>query len=146
MPNIATTLKAGISRVARKEVRSETETLAKSTRQQRTEMAALKKRVLELERLVHRLAKTHPPRVAPAPAADGEMLRFTAKGLASHRKRLSLSADELGRMVGASGQTIYNWENGAARPRASFMPAIAALRKIGKKQARSVVDGLTAAS
>jgi len=109
-------------------------------------MVALKKRVLELERMVQRLAKTQPTRVAPAPAADGEMLRFTAKGLASHRKRLGLSADELGRMVGASGQTIYNWESGAARPRSSFMPAIAALRKIGKKQARSVVDGMTAAA
>jgi len=146
MPNIATTLKAEISRVARKEIRCETDSLAKSTRQQRTEMAALKKRVLELERLVHRLAKTQPARPAPTPAKDAELLRFTPKGLASHRKRLGLSADELGRMVGASGQTIYNWESGAARPRASFMPAIAALRRIGKKQARSVVDGLTAAA
>lgn len=74
------------------------------------------------------------------------MLRFTAKGLVSHRKRLGLSADELGRMVGASGQTIYNWESGAARSRTSFMPAITALRTIGKKQARSVIERMTAAA
>ena len=37
----------------------------------------------------------------------------------------------------ATGQTIYHWEAGKARPRASQMPAIAAFRKMGKREASS---------
>jgi DNA-binding XRE family transcriptional regulator len=60
-------------------------------------------------------------------------------GLASHRKRLDLSAENLGKLLGVSGQTIYHWEAGKARPRASQMPAIAALRKLGKRTALAVL-------
>ncbi len=49
MPNIATVLKAEIARVARKELRSQTDSLKKSLASHRTEIAALKKRVRELE-------------------------------------------------------------------------------------------------
>ena len=37
--------------------------------------------------------------------------------------------------VGVSGLTVYNWEAGTARPRASHLAAIAALRSMGKKEA-----------
>ena len=33
-----------------------------------------------------------------------------------------------------SGQSIYKWEQGKAKPRASQLPAIAAARKMGKKE------------
>ena len=69
-------------------------------------------------------------------------MRFSAKGFASHRKRLALSASQLGRMFGVSGQTIYLWETGRARPRAKHLPAVAALRSLGRKQAAAVLSSL----
>ena len=66
--------------------------------------------------------------------------RFSAKGLASHRKRLGLSAHDCGILLGASGQSIYKWEDGKARPRAKHLPAIAALRTLGKKQAEALLE------
>ena len=48
MPNIATLLKSEISRVARKELRSETLSLKKATRTYRSEIAALKRRMQDL--------------------------------------------------------------------------------------------------
>lgn len=42
---------------------------------------------------------------------------------------------ECGLLVGASGQSIYNWEDGKARPRAANLAALAELRTMGKKQA-----------
>jgi len=47
--------------------------------------------------------------------------------------------------VGASGQSIYNWEAGKARPRAQHLSALAALRTLGKKEAASVLDTRRAA-
>ena len=109
MSNIATLLKTEISRLARKEVRAETEGLKKSVTTYRAEIAALKRRAqaleLELRRLSKAQAKAVPIEVQAQPA---QKLRFTAKGLASQRRRLGLSASDVGLLVGASGQSIYN--------------------------------------
>lgn len=66
-------------------------------------------------------------------------LRFRAKGFGAHRKRLGLSAAQAGALIGVSGQTIYHWEAGKAKPRASQMERIAALRKLSKKRAAAAV-------
>ena len=44
-------------------------------------------------------------------------------------------------LVGASGQSVYAWEQGKARPRGKNLAAIAALRGVGK---REVVERLAA--
>ena len=49
MPNIASILKSEISRVARKELRGETQALKKSNAQYRTQIAELKRRLQALE-------------------------------------------------------------------------------------------------
>ena len=60
--------------------------------------------------------------------------RFSAKGLVALRQKLGLSANDIGRLVGASSQSVYNWEGGDVRPHAKYLPAIAALRAMGKKE------------
>lgn len=47
MANIASFLKSEISRIARKEIRAETETLKKASSQYRSDIAALKRRLVE---------------------------------------------------------------------------------------------------
>ena len=77
MPNIASVLKEEIARVARKEVRSETENLKKASAQYRSEIATLKRRVTALEQQVTRLgkAKVSPPKI-PVQVTP---LRYSAK-------------------------------------------------------------------
>ena len=60
MANIASILKAEISRVARKEVRAETLGLKKAVGAYRGEIAALKRRAQALELEVRRLRKGQP--------------------------------------------------------------------------------------
>lgn len=113
----------------------------------RAEIAALKRRTQALEQQLRRLGKTN---TRAAPAADDEApsnaSRFSAKGLASQRRRLGLSANDCGLLLGASGQSVYNWEEGKARPRAKHMAAIAALKTLGKKDARSHLESVKSAS
>ena len=136
MPNIASVLKSEISRVARKEVRAETQGLKKSVVAYRTEIAALKRRTQALEQEIRRLSRFSAKAAAVVvDEAPSETVRFSPKSLASQRRRLGLSAQNCGLLVGASGQSIYNWEAGKARPRASHLPAIAALRTLAKKEA-----------
>ena len=143
MANIASLLKTEIARVARKQVRAETSVLKKAVGTYRAEIAALKRRAQALESEIRRLSKAQ-ARTEPveAPTEPERKLRFTAKGLASQRKRLGLSAADCGLLLGTSGQSIYNWEEGKARPRARFLAAIAALRTLGKKEAASRLDAL----
>ena len=136
MPNIASILKEEISRVARKEVRAETQSLKKATSVYRSEIAALRRRFLALEQTLKRLGKsTAKTDSAAADEEASQSLRFSGKGLASQRQRLGLSAEDCGLLVGASGKSIYRWESGVARPRANHVASIAALRSLGKKAA-----------
>jgi DNA-binding transcriptional regulator YiaG len=136
MPNIASVLKSEISRVARKEVRGETLGLKGAVVACRAAIAALKRRVETLEKELRRLSKASAKAVpVAAKNVSSKPLRFSAKGLASQLRRLALSAEDCGRLVDASGQSVYNWESGKARPRAAHLPAIAALRSLGKREA-----------
>ena len=132
-----------ISRVARKEVRAEVAALKKSVSSFRSEIAALKRRAsameaawLRKERGVRKVVEVE------ATDTSSKSLRFSAKSLASQRMRLSLSAHECGLLVGVSGQSIYNWEAGKARPRAKHLAAIAALKSLGKKDAAARVAAI----
>lgn len=138
MPNIATVLKAEVTRLAPKELRGETETLRKAVSSQRSELAALRRRVQALEKAVQLLARAavSSTRATRAASSDeeGSQFRFRAAGMASNRKRLGLSAADFGLLVGATGQSVYAWEAGKSRPRAPNLAAIAALRGLGKKE------------
>ena len=57
MSNIASVLKEEISRISRKEIRRETSSLKKSSTTHRSEIAALKRRVQELERQLRRAGR-----------------------------------------------------------------------------------------
>ena len=144
MPDIASVLKSEISRIARKEARAETAGPKKSAATHRTEIAALKRRVQALESELKRLGRR--AAAAPAPEAGATRLRFSAKGLASQRRRLGLSAADVGLLVGTTSQSIYNWESGAARPREQYLPAIARLRSMGKREAVARLGELQAAA
>ena len=143
MPNIASILKEEIARVARKEVRAEVSGLRKMVSAHRAEIAALKRRAQVLEQELRRVARAG-AKLAPvsAKATAAQVTRFSAKGLVSQRKRLGLSANDCGLLVGASGQSVYNWESGSARPQAKHLAALAGLRVLGKKEAAARLAAL----
>ncbi|MES2191323.1 MAG: helix-turn-helix domain-containing protein [Pseudomonadota bacterium] len=134
--NIATVLKSEISRVARKEVRAEVSALKKASSKYRSDIAELKRCIVQLDRLVGQLSRGSRKKVAEVP--DGAMTtatRYSAKNLAALRKKLDLSAADFGLLLGVSGASIYLWEQDKTRPRPRNMPAIVALRKMSRKEA-----------
>lgn len=136
MPNIATLLKAEIIRLSRREIKKELAAVRKANVTYRHQIAALKRQVAELEQKCAQLAKraqatSNEPGVMP-----NRPVRFVAKGFAAMRKRLGLSAAQLGRLVGASEQSVYNWETKKAVPRKEALAAIVELRGMGKREAQ----------
>ncbi len=140
MSNIAAALKAEITRVARREIKAETNALKSASAKYRSDIASLKRQLASLQKELKRATKTV-EREKSEPNEDAPTVRhrFSAKGLASQRKRLGLSAEALGKLIGVSGLSIYNWEGGKARPRALHMPAIAALKTLGRRDAAAVL-------
>jgi len=134
MSTFANQLKAEIARISKKEARSESVQLKKSSTQYRSDIAALKRRLAALESMVGKLHKqAHKEAKTVEPAESGGR-RCRVGGFASLRKRLGLTANEMGVLLGVSGQSVYKWEQAKARPRASQLAAIAALRKMGKRE------------
>lgn len=134
MSTFANQLKAEISRLAKKEVRSEVQSLKKASASYRTEIAALKRCAATLEALVKKQGKAA-PKVTPEAGTEeeGTSLRFRVAGFANLRKKLGVSAAEMGKLLGVSAQSVYHWETGKSKPRKSQLQAIAVVRKMGKK-------------
>lgn len=142
MPNIAVALKEEIQRLARKELKANTESLKKAIATYRSEIAALKRRVDQLERQAKRTTKAV-DRAVPVEAAGSDTAhRWRAAGFAQHRKRLGLSAADTGKLLGVSALSVYKWESGQARPRAKYLPGIASLRAMGKREAAKRLEEL----
>lgn len=141
MANIAALLKQEITRLVRKELKAETESLKKANSRYRAEIAELKRRVTALEQQLKAAQrqgrKQAPPAIQTnAPAGN---IRFRADGLKKHRDRLGLSAPALASIMGVSAQTIYNWEAGTTRPNKEQVAKIAILRNMTR---REIQEGL----
>ena len=144
MTDLAQALKTEISRLTRKELRAQLEPLKRSAAQSKAQLAALREEVGALKRQIRALDK----QMRHAADSSSEVQktlrqRFTAKGFATMRSRLGLSYAEMGRLIGASDQSVRKWEDGAAVPRLKYQQAIFALRGIGK---RAIAEHLGAAS
>lgn len=141
MANIASVLKEEISRLARKELRSETEKLKKASAQYRSDIAALKRLTAKLEKQIAHLEKAAAKDLEVKTGADAAtMARFTSKGFKTLRLRLGLSATEAGSLLGVSAQTVYNWEAGTSSPREQQLAKVLALRAMGKKEVRALLQ------
>jgi DNA-binding transcriptional regulator YiaG len=139
MPNIGNILKQEISRLARREIKQHTTTLHKAAASYRRDIAALKRQVVALERTTKAQNKQL-KKTAPVAAEPDTALRFRADGFKTLRKKLGLSAELTAKLLGVSGQSVYAWETKRSTPRRSQLPAIATLRKMGKREAAARLE------
>lgn len=134
MPNLSTILKGEITRLARKEIKAAIDPLRKASAGHRKEIGELKRLVASLQRELKVASRPSQARAEPSEGSSSST-RFSVKGLKSLRAKLGLSAADFGQLVGASGQSIYNWEAGKAVPRASQQASLSTIRGIGKREA-----------
>ena len=146
MTSIATLLKSEITRLARKEIRAEIASLKKASASYRGEIAALKRQLKEVERALRQATKANAASRTLRPTKDVTAVqetKFSARRLKAHREKLGFSAKDYGLLVGASGLSIYKWEDEKSAPRAKFLPALAAVRQLGKREALKRLASLT---
>lgn len=142
MPNIGAVLKAEISRVARKEVRSATSSLDATVKSQRKQIAALRQQVADLSKAARKgelLRKAE----ARTPVSSNARIRFSGPMLQKLRKRLDLGRSQAALLLETSEQSIYNWELRDTRPNQAALLAIVALRKMSKREVAAKLEQLS---
>ena len=145
MPNLAVTFRQEITRLARREIRSQTQVLRKASAQYRRDIAGLKRANSKLQSEVTRLERQVGKEAAPQIAEAGPTkIRFSAKSVVAQRAGLGISAADFGRLVGVTANTIYKWEQGYARPRKAQLAAFAAIRGVGKTEAEARLERMRA--
>ena len=142
MANLGTVMKEEVTRLARKAQKSELSFLRKAGAQYRRDIADLKRQVGELQRKVAYFESQEKRRTEAKPGPVPRGTRFSAKGLASHREKLGLSASEYGKLAGVSGQSVYLWEQGKARPRDEQLAKLVAVRGLGVRDAHRKLEML----
>ena len=146
MPSFNQSFKEEVSRLARKELKSELDALAGKGAQYRRDIAALKRQVSELERRVAFLEKREKGRLEETPASPSSerQVRYSAEWLKKHREKTGLSASDYGRLIDVSGQSIYLWERGKTMPRRAQIEKLAGIRGIGSREAQRRLELLDA--
>jgi DNA-binding transcriptional regulator YiaG len=137
MSDLLQSLRGEIRRLAKKEIRGQVEAVKRVNARLRRDVAALKRQLAELEKRAGFLESQERKRLSSAklPADDAEKHRFSPRSVRAHRRKLGLSAQDYGLLVGVSGQTIYHWEQGKSRPRKSQLAALVSIRPLGKREA-----------
>lgn len=147
MTTFADTLKREIARIARKELKSELDTLRKTNLSQRGDIASLKRELRELrgrltkaERVTSKTAAVVMPVAAPPlePASRspvGGLGSFNHEAFLAFRKKLGITQAQMATLVEASSLSIWKWESGKAQPRAAALLRIQQAMRTGKRAA-----------
>nr|ACB12994.1 putative transcriptional regulator [Hydrogenophaga sp. PL2G6] len=142
MTTYAIAAKQEMTRVARKVMRPEMESM-------RADSAAQRKRVLDLERRVRSLEAAlaalqidlRSPRVqkdqggSAALGSQAQSSSFDAIGFADHRKQLGLTQAQMAKLLGTSALSVYKWERAGVIPRRAQQEKIESVMKLGKRAA-----------
>lgn len=145
MPNLAQTLKQEIARIARKEVRDDVTTLRKAASTYRSEIAALKRSVRDLQaqlRATQRATARSTPvqlevGMSPRP---GRKPAFNAERLKAKRKALGLSQAQMAALLGISSLSQWKWESGQVTPRPSKLVRYFEVMAMGKREAAKQLE------
>ena len=144
----ADSLKKEISRLARKELKGDLDQLRKLVNSHRSEIAALKRVVKNLQAESKALSKTVRSGGGSNADAKSEVIRsarrgrqpvFSAEGLKATRQRLGLTQAQLAALLEVSSLSVYKWESGQSVPRATQQERIFSLRKVGKRAVAKVL-------
>jgi DNA-binding transcriptional regulator YiaG len=142
MSNVVKILKAEIARISKKEAKSATQGIGKSTAWLRKTVADLKKRLVLLEKenkhLVAVMKKFQVAQPEKVDAEEGKKARFSSRGIRALRKKLRLSQADFGKLLGTTPGAVHLWEkkDGALNLRDKTKAAILSVRGLGAREAR----------
>ena len=143
MGRLEATLKAEISRLARKEVRAMIAKPAEEVRRLRQRVASLERdlRSAKASRAEERAKAKVRTAVQAVASNETPTVRMSPTLIRSLRNRLGISQADLAKLVGVSTVAVGNWESGKSKPRPESKARVAALRGLGRREIKRLLAG-----
>lgn len=146
MGKVEAIIKSEIVRLAKREMRKVTIPLRKDVWTLKNTVSKLRKTVLNLERFIA-LQKKEWEKKPPLKAAPEEVetSRVSPRLIQSLRKRLGLSQRDFATLAGVTPLAVYQWESGVFKPKKEKKGVLVALRKLGRRDARKLLEEMKTA-
>lgn len=141
MGKVESIIKSEIIRLAKGEMRKISIPLGRDVRLMKKTVSQLRKSVLALERFAALKQKELAKREIRLEATPEEVkkFRFSPRLIKTLRKKLRITQKELAILVGVSIVAVQMWETGKFNPKANKKAALAALRKLGRSEAKKLL-------
>jgi DNA-binding transcriptional regulator YiaG len=135
-------IKSEIVRLAKREIRKIARPLSRDVRSMRSTVSQLRKTVLALQRLTARQESESRKEKVLLEAAPEEVKksRFSPRLIHTLRKRLGITQKEMATLTGVTVGAIYQWEQGIFEPRGQKKGMLVALRKLGRREVRKLLE------
>ena len=134
-------IKDEMVRLARREMKKSFVRLSRDVRSLKSVVSKLRKAVWGLQRFVAQRAKEAKGKaLLEASPEEVKKSRFSPRLMKTLRKRLGVSQKEMATLAGVSVGAIYQWEKGAFDPRDEKRRVLVALRKLGRRDARRILE------
>jgi len=142
MGKIEAILKSEIVRLAKRQMRQITGPLGRDVRLLKGVVSKLRKTVLVLERSTARHALEAGKGRINLEATPEEVKgsRFSPRLIRALRERLGLTQKEMATLAGVTVGAIFQWEKGIFEPRSQKKRVLVALRKLGRREAKKLLE------
>ena len=139
MPDLKSLLNDEIRRLARKEVKIAMEPVLEN-------IANLKKLCAEQKKQIQRLEKALAANGSPVVEEEEKprSCRLNAAGIIRIRGKLKLTQSEFGKLLGVTMHTVSIWEQEKCAPRPAMKEKICALRGLGKRKIKQLLEAADA--
>lgn len=146
MGKVEAIIKSEIVRLAKREMKKVAAPLRRDVWALKSTVSQLRKTVIALERFVslQRKAWEQEPPLKAAPE-EVETSRLSPRLIRSLRQRLGLSQRDFARLTGVTPLAVYQWETGVFKPKREKKGVLVALRKLGRRDVRKLLEEKRAA-
>ena len=135
-------IKSEIVRLAKREVRKISVPLGRDVWSLKSAVSQLRKAVLTLQRITAQQQKELEKGEMPLQAAPEEVKvsRFSPRLIRSLRGHLGITQKELAILTGVTVGAVHLWESGQFKPSEKKKAVMVALRKLGRREVRKLVE------
>jgi DNA-binding transcriptional regulator YiaG len=142
MGKLEGSIKFEIVRLAERELNETFVPLGRDVRLLKSTVSQLRKTVLVLERFAGQQQKELKKRKIPLEATPEEVKksRFSPPLIRSLRKYLGISQKELAILAGVTVGAAHLWESGKFKPKDEKKAVMVALRKLGRRAVRKLLE------
>ena len=135
-------IKSEIVRLAKREVRKISVPLGRDVWSLKSAVSQLRKAVLTLQRITTQQQKQLEKGEVPLEAAPEEvkLSRFSPRLIRSLRGHLGITQKELAILTGVTVGAVHLWESGQFKPSEKKKAVMVALRKLGRREVRKLVE------